>query len=249
MRAKEGRLTVEAGGAPLYRRIQSDLRDRIASGELAPGAQVETELELMDRYGVSRATVRQALSGLVAEGLLEIRRGRGTFVHSAALEHRLGGFYTFSREIERHGMRPGTRVRDIRVQPADDVVAEGLGLAPGTAVVALSRIRLADEAPIVSETSYLPAARFNGLEAVDFSEASLYDTLSSSFGVRPVRARETFVPVLLEGDEATILGGEAGDPVLSVERTTYDVDGVIIEYCLSILRADRYRYSVELRDV
>jgi GntR family transcriptional regulator len=246
---EEQRVAVEAGGTPLYRRIQADLRDRVAAGELPPGTQVETELELMARYGVSRATVRQALAGLVAEGLLEIRRGRGTFVHGAALEHRLGGFYTFSREIERHGMRPGTRVRDMGLEPASDVVAEGLGLAPGTSVVALSRIRLADDQPIVSETSYLPAARFKGLEDVDFSDASLYETLTASFGVRPQRARETFVPVLLDDDEAVILGGDAGDPVLSVERTTYDSDGVIIEYCQSILRADRYRYSVELRDV
>lgn len=242
-------MTVETGGAPLYRRIQSDLRERLATGELAPGMQVETEQELMARYGVSRATVRQALAGLVAEGLLEIRRGRGTFVHGAALEHRLGGFYTFSREIERHGMRPGTRVRSIRLEPASAMVAEGLGLAEGTPVVALARIRLADDQPIVSETSYLPAARFKGLEQVDFSEASLYDTLITSFGVRPARARETFVPVLLDEDGAEVLGGDPGDPVLNVERTTYDADGVIIEFCRSILRADRYRYSVELGDI
>ena len=241
-------MAVEPRGAPLYRQIQTDLRERVSGGELEPGAQVETEQELMARYGVSRATVRQALSGLVAEGLLEIRRGRGTYVHGAALEHRLGGFYTFSREIERHGMRPGTRVRALGLQVASDVVAEGLGLAAGTSVVALSRVRLADDEPIVSETSYLPAARFRGLEEVDFSEVSLYETLTTAYGVRPVRARETFVPVLLEPADADVLGGEAGDPVLSVERTTYDLDGVIIEFCQSILRADRYRYSVELRD-
>ncbi len=241
-------MAVETGGTPLYRQIQADLRERVTAGELEPGAQVETEQELMAHYGVSRATVRQALSGLVAEGLLEIRRGRGTFVHGAALEHRLGGFYTFSREIERHGRRPGTRVRGIGIEPAGVDVADGLGLAQGTPVVALSRIRLADEQAIVTETSYLPAARFRGLEGFDFSDVSLYDTLTSTFGVRPVRARETFVPVLLDDEEAAILGGAAGDPVLSVERTTYDADGLIIEFCQSILRADRYRYSVELRD-
>lgn len=241
-------MAVETTGTPLYRQIQMDMRSRVASGELPTGTQVETELELMARYGVSRATVRQALAGLVAEGLLEIKRGRGTFVHGAALEHRLGGFYTFSREIERHGMRPGTRVRQVAIEPADESVAEGLGLASGTPVVALSRIRLADEQPIVSETSYLPAARFRGLEGYDFSEASLYETLSGSFGVRPVRARESFVPVLLTAEEALILGGESGDPVLSVDRTTFDSDGVIIEFCQSILRADRYRYSVEMRE-
>lgn len=241
-------MAMEAEGRPLYRQIQSDLRDRVASGELKPGAQVETEQELMARFGVSRATVRQALSGLVSEGMLEIRRGRGTFVHGTALEHRLGGFYTFSHEIERHGMRPGTRVRAIGTEPASDGVAEALGLAPATPVVVLSRLRLADDQPIVSETSYLPAARFKGLEQVDFSAASLYQKLTASFGVRPARARETIVPVLLDDDEAAILGGRPGDPVLNVERTTYDSDGVIIEYCQSILRADRYRYSVELRE-
>jgi GntR family transcriptional regulator len=245
---EEERVTIEAAGAPLYRRIQADLRARVASGELPPGTQVETEQELMARYGVSRATVRQALSGLVSEGLLEIRRGRGTFVHGAALEHRLGGFYTFSREIERHGMRPGTRVSGLGVKPAIDEVAEALGLAPGTPVVALARVRLADDQPIVSETSYLPAARFKGLEAIDFSSASLYETLRTAYGVRPVRARETFVPVLIDDEDAAILGGAPGDPVLSVERTAYDSDGAVIEFCQSILRADRYRYSVELRD-
>jgi GntR family transcriptional regulator len=241
-------VAAESAGTPLYRRIQIDMRERIASGELEAGAQVETELDLMARYGVSRATVRQALSGLVAEGLLEIKRGRGTFVHGAALEHRLGGFYTFSREIERHGMRPSTRVRQIGLELADGDIADGLGLAPGTPVVALSRIRLADDQPIVAETSYLPSARFKGLEGVDFSAASLYETLSSTYGVRPVRAMESFVPVLLSADEALILGGDSGDPVLSVERTAYDSEGVIIEFCQSILRADRYRYSVEMRE-
>ena len=240
-------MAAEFTGTPLYRQIQADVRERIARGELATGAQVETELELMARYGVSRATVRQALSGLVAEGLLEIKRGRGTFVHGAALEHRLGGFYTFSREIERHGMRPSTRVREIGLRLAEGDVADGLGLAPGTTVVALSRVRLADDRPIVAETSYLPSARFKGLEDVDFSAASLYETLSADYGVRPMRAREYFVPVSLSVDEALVLGGKPGDPVLNVERTTYDGEGVIIEFCQSILRADRYRYSVEMR--
>ncbi len=238
----------EAQGLPLYRRIQTDLRDRIQSGELAPGGQLETEQELMSRYGVSRATVRQALAGLVAEGQVEIRRGLGTYVRKAALEHRLGGFYSYSREIESHGMKPGTRVRSLRVEKADEHVAAALEVSRGAAVVALRRIRLADEEPIVTETSYLPAARFAGLEHVDFTRRRLYDTLTITYGVRPTRAREAFQPILMNDDEAEVLGGVAGSPALQVERTTYDSDGLIIEFCQSILRADRYRYSVELRE-
>lgn len=235
-------------GLPLYRRIETDLRDRIRSGELPPGARIETELELMERYGVSRATVRQALGGLIASGALEVRRGLGTFVASARFEHTIGGFYSFSREIERHGRRPGTRVLALGLEPADEAAAVALGIAAGTSVVALRRIRLADDEPLVVETSRLPAARFPGLESVDFTTARLYDVLSTTYGCRPSRARETFEPILLSAAEAEILGQDPGEPALRVERVAFDEDDDPIEYCRSTVRGDRYRYAVELRD-
>ncbi len=239
---------VTAPGLPLYRRIEADVRDRIRSGQLGPGAQVETEIELMDRYGVSRATVRQALRDLVAEDLLEIRRGLGTYVTQRRFEHTIGGFYSFSREIERHGLRPGTRVLGLGIEPADEVVAAALGLQPGTPVVALRRLRLAGDDPLVVETSYLPEARFPGLDTVDFSQVRLYDTLNSAYGCRATRARETFEPVLVTADEAALLGKRRGEPALRIERVAFDQDDLPIEFCRSTLRGDRYRYSVELRD-
>ena len=237
-----------APGLPLYRRIETDLRDRIRSGDLAPGAQVETEVELMDRYGVSRATVRQALRELVEQGLLEIRRGLGTYVTQRRFEHTIGGFYSFSREIERHGLKPGTRVLGLGIETADDVVAAALDVPPGTAVVALRRLRMAGDDPLVVETSYLPAKRFPGLESVDFGRVRLYDTLTTEYGCRPARARETFEPVLVTADEAALLGQHRGQPALRVERVAFDQDDAPIEFCRSTVRGDRYRYSVELRD-
>lgn len=235
-----------AAGLPLYRRIQDDLRARVERGELTAGTRIETEQELMAQYGVSRATARQALAGLVAEGLLEIRRGLGTFVRARPVEHVMGGFYTFSREIERHGMTPRTRALRVHVEPADERVASILGVAPGTPVVALSRLRLADDQPVVAETSWLPAVRFPGLERFDFDRVRLYDTLITRYGVRPVRAREAFEPVLLTAAEAELLDRRRGDPALRVDRTAYDAAGAIVECCRSIVRSDRYRYSVEL---
>jgi len=238
----------DVDGLPLYRRIEADLRDRIRAGELAPGAQVETELELMERYGVSRATVRQALGGLIALGALEVRRGLGTYVTAPRFEHTIGGFYSFSREIERHGLQPGTTVLGLRTEPAPDDVAEALGVAPGTVMVSLRRLRLAGQDPLVVETSYLPAQRFPGLETVDFSTVRLYDTLMHRYGCRPTRARETFEPVLLTADEAELLDQRRGEPALRVERIAFDQDDLPIEFCRSTVRGDRYRYSVELRD-
>jgi len=239
---------VAVSGLPLYRQIEADLRDRIRSGVLRPGAKIAPEPELMSEYGVSRATVRQALAGLVAERLLEIRRGLGTYVTVPRFEHTIGGFYSFSREIERHGLQPGTKVLELRKEPAADVVAEALGVSAGTEVVALRRLRLAGADPLVVETSHLPAARFPGLETVDFSRVRLYDTLMNGYGCRPTRARETFEPVLLTADEAGLLDQRRGEPALRVERIAFDQDDVPIEFCRSTVRGDRYRYSVELRD-
>jgi GntR family transcriptional regulator len=233
---------------PLYRQIEGELRDRIRAGTLRPGAQIAPEPELMAEYGVSRATVRQALAGLVTEGLLEIRRGLGTYVTAPRFEHTIGGFYSFSREIERHGLTPGTKVLELRREPAAEPVANALGLPAGTEVVALRRLRLAGPEPLVVETSHLPAARFPGLETVDFSQVRLYDTLMNGYGCRPTRARETFEPVLLTADEAALLDQRHGEPALRVERIAFDQDDLPIEFCRSTVRGDRYRYSVELRD-
>jgi GntR family transcriptional regulator len=239
---------VAASGVPLYRQIEADLRDRIRRGALQPGGQVAPEPELMAEYGVSRATVRQALAGLLAEGLLEIRRGLGTYVTVPRVEHTIGGFYSFSREIERHGLTPGTTVLGLWKEPAGDGVAEALDVPAGTEIVALRRLRLAGPDPLVVETSHLPAARFPGLETVDFSKVRLYDTLMKSYGCHPTRARETFEPVLLTPDEAALLDQRRGEPALRVERIAFDQDDLPIEFCRSTVRGDRYRYSVELRD-
>jgi GntR family transcriptional regulator len=241
-------MTLATRGLPLYRQIEEDLRARIRSGDLRPGAQLATEQDLMEDYGVSRATVRQALAPLVGQGLLEIRRGLGTYVAAPRFEHTIGGFYSFSREIERHGLQPGTRVLDLRTEPADEAAATALDKPVGTAVVALRRLRLAGDEPLVVETSYLPAQRFPGLEKVDFSAVRLYDTLTTVYGCRPTRARESFEPVLPTAAEADLLGQPRHQPALRVERVAFDQDDEPIEFCRSTVRGDRYRYSVELRD-
>lgn len=234
---------------PLYHRIKEDLLDAIKGGRLLPGDQIPTEVELMARFGVSRATVRQALGQLIAEGYLEVRRGLGTFVAPPKIEQGLYGFYSFSREIERKGMRPGTRVLALGREPAAEAVAIPLRVATGTPVVALRRLRLADDEPLIVETSYLPAARFPGLEQFDFGTRRLYDILTFEYGVRPVRAREEFEPVLMSPEDASLLHKHPGDPALLLERTTFDAEGAPIEFCRSIVRGDRTRYFVELRDL
>lgn len=238
-----------AVGVPLYHQIKEELLDEIKGGRLRPGQRVETEQALMARHGVSRATVRQALGQLIAQGYLEVRRGLGTYVAGPKIEQGLLGFYSFSREVERMGMRPGTRLLGLAVEPVPDAVAAALELAPGTPVTALRRLRLADDEPLIVETSYLPAERFPRLPEHDFDHQRLYDILTVDYGARPVRAREVFEPVLLSSEEAEVLGKRPGDPGLLIERTAFDADGRPVEFCRSVVRGDRCRYFVELRDL
>ena len=232
---------------PLYHQIKEDLLESIKGGRLTPGDRVESEPELMDRYGVSRATVRQALGQLVAEGYLVIRRGLGTYVAEPKIRQGLLGMYSFSREIERLGMRPGTHVQALGVEPAGPSVAAALGIPQGDPVVALRRLRSADDESMMLETSWLPVRRFPGLVDRDLEHARLYDVLADEYGVRPSRAREEFEPVLLSSDDARLLGKHTGDPALLLERVAFDAEGRPIEFCRSIVRGDRCRYFVELR--
>ena len=145
-------------------------------------------------------------------------------------------------------MFPGRASWALAWNSADETVAAALGIEPGSPVVALRRLRLADAEPLVVETSRLPAGRFPGLERVDLSSVRLYDVLATAYGCRPTRARETFEPILLSAEEADLLGQRPREPALRVERIAFDQDDIPIESCQSTVRGDRYRYAVELRD-
>ena len=216
---------------------------------LQAGAQVAPEPELMSEYGVSRATVRQALAGLVAEGLLEIRRGLGTYVTARRFEHTIGGFYSFSREIERHGLVPGTRVLGLRTEPASTTWSRSR--SGSRRERRSSRCAGCASPGRTRSSSRRATCRRHGSRAWRPSTSRRFACTRPSrigYGCRPTRARETFEPILLTADEAALLDQRRGEPALRVDRIAFDQDDLPIEFCRSTVRGDRYRYSVELRD-
>ena len=178
-------MSLAARGVPLYRQIEEDLRDRIRSGDLRPGAQVAPEPDLMAGYGVSRATVRQALAGLIGEGLLEIRRGLGTYVDRAAL-----------RAHDRRLLLVQPRDRAARARARDDGPrpAEGAGrrrgrrgARPGRRGRGLRAAAAPPGRPRSARRRDEPSAgdAVPGPRQVDFSQVRLYDTLMHDYGCRP----------------------------------------------------------------
>ncbi len=223
---------------PLIQQVREGLRRKITSGAWRTGRQIPSERELSEILGISRLTVRLALNDLAAEGLLQRRQGKGTYVQTPPIEQPLGRFYSFTEEMIRKGMRPRSLVRDLALD------LPGPAEFPGR-VHRLVRLRLADEEPIMFETTYLPADLCPSLTREKLASTSLYDLLRQAYGLRFGQARETFEPVLADEEAARVLGVAPGSPGLLLERLLFDDRGRLIEFTRSLVRGDRCRYVME----
>ena len=234
---------------PLHSRLETSLRRLIESGQITAGSVLPGELELAAQLGVSRHTVRHALGVLTNEGLLRRERGRGTTVVSATptrvIERSLSTFYAFAWEIRARGAKQRSYVLERKSQSADAVLAQRLAVPVGAEVERIVRLRTADEDPLVFETAYLPRSLMAEIDTAVLERESIYDELERAHGVRITRARESIRPIVLSRPVARLLRSSPGAPAFSVERTTWTDQGPI-EWQESIVRGDRYLYSVDL---
>jgi GntR family transcriptional regulator len=238
----------EAAPVPLYYQIKQQIKQNIVGGVLSPGTALPSERELCERYGVSRPTVRQAMQELLAEGLLERRRGIGTYVAQPRIQHQLASLQGFSERMEREGRTPGTlqlEQRTLTRAEVDANVASVLGIGPRETVLRLVRLRLANDEPILLETVHLPLARFGGLDTINLEQESLYRTLRNRYGVAIYTLRETLEPIVLDQRHAALLGTQTGSPAMLTRITTYDQAGLPVEYTHSLVRGDRCQYLIE----
>ena len=230
-----------AGRAPLYLRLQEALRGAIERGQLKAQDAIPAERELAQGFKISRITVRKAIEGLVAEGLLIRRQGAGTFV-AGRVEKQFAKLTSFSEDMVARGRTPSSKwlmKAEGTVTPDEALM---LGLSPGTPVYRFHRIRFADDAPMALEHSTIAGYGLGGLGAVD---ASLYAALEAS-GNRPVRALQRLRAVLFNKDQAALLQVEAGAPGLFIERRGFLEDGRTVEMTHSWYRGDAYDFVAEL---
>jgi GntR family transcriptional regulator len=230
---------------PAYAQIEDQLAARIESGELREGERLPPERDLAGGLGVSRMTVRQALSSLAARGLVERGVGRGTFVARQKLDHDLGRVAGFSELMERHGVEPGAKVISAGEQPAPDAVAAALRIAVGAPTYRLQRLRFGGGVPLALEDSWIPAAPFPGLLDLGLTR-SLYALMRDLYGLGPVRAVERLEPVVARAHEAAALEVVEGSPLMLVERTAYAADGTAVELAHDRHRGDRASFVIEV---
>lgn len=229
---------------PYYYQIREILRQKIAEGEYKTGSKIPSEIELVQHFGVSRATIRNAIDSLVTDGLLTRRRGTGTFVAERKIAELLSHLVSFSEEMRLKGMNPSTRRISVAHIEPPDVVAESLRTRPGELVLRVERLRCADDKPIVLLLSYLPV-RLGIPLSEDFS-GSLIDLLENRYGVDIAIGDQTIEAARADEEQAVALEIKKGDPVLIMRRTTYSKDGTPVEYVTGAYRSDRYSFRIQM---
>jgi GntR family transcriptional regulator len=227
---------------PLWAQVLADLTRRLNGGEF--DARFPTDQELVGAYGVSRQTVREAVRRLSDQGRLERERGRGTQVRKLEFEHAPGTLEGLFHQVEAQGSVQTSEVRALRVT-TDGKVARRLGASPGTELVHIERLRLADGEPLALDRSWLPARLARPLLDESLTRAGLYDELARVCGVTVTGGSERVRPVVPSRPERIALGIAPDVAAFAIERLV--VDGARpVEWRRSLVRGDRYSLVVEL---
>lgn len=233
-------------GLAAYVQIEQELAGRIERGVLRPGARLPAERDFARDLGVSRMTLRQALSRLEHRGLIVRVHGRGTFVAEPKLHQRATTLRGFFRETIGQGVVPATRTLEKGAIYATRALAAELDIRIGEEVYKVVRLRSGRGAPVVLETSFFPASTFPGLLDLDLDHQSIYQVMEDRYDARPVRGEQAMEAVSADPPEAELLGVPAGSPLMLLERTAWDRHGRRVEYARDLYRGDRSRFTTEL---
>jgi len=239
----------EAKQPPIYRQIAAELRSDIQSGLYRPGQRIPGENKLMEQWGVSRNTARDALAVLREEGLTDTRRGAGVFVRKFNLiprnaaerlsrKHWGAGRSMWDADLQG---RPHAEGVDIRELEAPERIAGPLGVPIGSPVLCRSRVHRVEGRPVQTSASYLPAGLVAGsrIAEQDTGPGGIYARLEE-LGRAPERFREEVRARMPLGEEAKTLKLASGTPVIHIVRVAFDADGVPVEVNEMLLDANSY---------
>lgn len=237
-------MAIRSSKQPLYDQLVDILTEKIEH-ECTPGDLLPSERELSERYGLSRTTVRLALQELERQRLVVRQHGRGTFVadRSAKTTDLMKG-YSFTDQMRELGREPETTILDFDEIEADKNLSEVMGVRMGDKLYMLRRLRSADGMPMMVERTFLPVRKFLTLKRPMLDGHSLYGVIERTYGEKIRVAEEEFFASVARLTDARVLDINEGDPVLDLVRTTYNVHNEIVEYTLSVARADQFKYKV-----
>jgi GntR family transcriptional regulator len=231
-------------GRARYEQIADHLRGLVAEG--GPGDRLPSEAELCARFGVSRMTARQAVQLVANDGLIERKRGAGTFIRSRPVPRDLGSPLSFSGSMRARGMSSTSQTLSRRETDLTQEETEALGLQSGARGFMLERLRLADGTPMAIERAVMPGDLAGAL-GDDLGEGSLHDAFRA-IGRNPTQAYAEVSARQATRRERDLLGLPASGIIVSERRTIFDQDGVALERTETLYAASRYSFRAILRE-
>jgi GntR family transcriptional regulator len=225
---------------PLWEQARAALYARIAVGEVKAGSRLPPERELCQLLGISRVTLRKALAALVEEGVLRSAHGRGWYVASPERKEWPNTLESFTETARRMGLVSSSRVLRSEMGTSTLDEAEAFQIAPGTPLYRLDRVRMLDGVPIAVDESLVPGDIAAGLDAVDFTTRSLYDTIAG-LGFQLAQADTTIEARQADGALAGHLAIAAGTPVLEMRQIVRDRNQRPLLSSVIRYAGDRYR--------
>lgn len=231
---------------PLYYQVKQSLLEKLDTGIWKPGDLVPSEQELQDTYGVSRITVRQALSELTHEGRFERHRGQGTFVASRPLVHNPSKRISITELMREQGIEPEWKVRQRDFVTPLPAVQEKLGVRSNSKIYFVDFLLSADKEPIGRHLTYLtkPVADSSNIASLSDDElGTFFRELPNQDGMQISR---TIQSVPASSEEAKLLKVRAGFPILSIEVTYSDKNGNPIEHLRANYRGDRFKFQLDM---
>lgn len=226
---------------PLWAQVSADLRRRCLAGDFAAG--VPGELVLVEEYGVSRHTVREALRALRDEGVISSQRGRGSVVRPERFSQRLGAVYSLFRSVQSQGAVQTSDVLRLETEVSPHAATQ-LGLPADTLLVVLERVRRADGEPLAHDVSWLPHTLAHPLLDVDFRHTALYDELAATVGVIVDAGQERLTATVADARTRDLLDLEPCAATLFLERLAR-AGTVPVEWRQTHVRGDRFTVETE----
>ena len=237
---------VPADPTPLYAVVESQIAADISGGQFPVGSQLPTEEQLIQRFSVSRTTVRKAIQNLSDRGLIEIRRGTGTFVAQPKITQDLTELTGFVEDMEALGHAASARLIDQRVIAADAYVAQRLRMAIGTNVIRIQRVRIANEIGMSFDETYLPLRIGEKIVRHDLEANPIFTLLEQRYSIPLVEADYNLEAVSATSDVASALSVQVGSPIFLIERTSYTVGDQPVDYERLFYRGDLIRFKTRL---
>lgn len=240
-------MNIVSPAAPLYLQVETSIAMEIANGDLPVGSQLPPEDRLMERYRVSRTTLRKAVENLVLRGLVEIRRGKGTFVTEPKLTQELTELTGFAEDMVILGKHPSARLLDKRIVAADETVARQLDVAVGTQLYRIERLRLADGVAMSFDETYLPFEIGQKVVSNNLDAEPIFDLLELKYGLPLLQAHYQLEATTADKHVARRLGVSVGSPIFLIERTSYTETNRPVDYERLFYRGDLIRFSTRLQ--